>query len=411
MTVVHSRILVAFALLFTLGSPPRAMAQVRLRSAQPLLLAEDDRAAQARSSYAAGERAFQTGDYVTALKRYEEAYFFAPSRHGLAYKVGLSAYRLRACAVADQYLAHFVRNADPRKHAGKLRDARVMLRKMSASGCADEALFVPGTNTNRTPDTKMAPRDDQRVETRSARPGAPAGPRPAELREPDQDQANAAVEPTEADRASARSQERDAARRELAPPRQERRGRPNPPPVAQPWERTAAKDEQPELVSVRSQRSAEANGIRRAATRKRRMLRAGYSLAAAGVVGVAGGITTFIIAAKTGRRLADLSSNGTVTGFPSGDFSLDSQDPTCLADPDVCPYQLHERLALLNKLTPLALGLGALAGASGAALLVLERRWRPDETSAQDDDDTIALRAVVPVAMPGGMGAAAMFRF
>lgn len=170
-------------------------------------------------------------------------------------------------------------------------------------------------------------------------------------------------------------------------------------------------EDQPELTSRRESRAEAAAAARDQADRENRgpMFVAGLVLTSVGVLGVGTGLTTLVMANNTANTMADLSSPGPNTGFPTGDYSLGDQDGACIESPDNCPYMLNNRLATLNYITPIALGAGGVALAGGVTLLILERKRRKGGGASEGSD--VALRAVGPMLLPGGAGAAASIRF
>ncbi|TPV97162.1 MAG: hypothetical protein B7733_01085 [Myxococcales bacterium FL481] len=170
-------------------------------------------------------------------------------------------------------------------------------------------------------------------------------------------------------------------------------------------------DDQPELTSRRATRAEAAAAARDQAERENRgpLFLAGFVLTGVGVLGVAAGVTTLVMANNTATTMADLSAPSDYTGFPTGDYSLGDEDAECSSDVNQCPYLLGNRLSTLNYITPIALGAGGAALAGGATLLILERRRRKGGGKKEESD--VALQAVGPMFVRGGAGAAATLRF
>ncbi|MEE9382228.1 MAG: hypothetical protein V3V08_02295 [Nannocystaceae bacterium] len=340
-----SRIPTTLALLFTLSAHGTAAARLTVE-APAAALSDDEKLDKARQIYGQAEQELQANRYAAAANLYEEAYYLVPTKHGFAFKVGMSAFKAGDCPRADEYLKHFLKYGNQDKHGEKISEAKLTLGEISASGCAQ--------------------------------PSAPAATGPAPSK----------VAPTTGNHTSAVATTAPAQVEEAAPI-----------------------EDQPELSSSRSRRADAAANARDDADRERRgpMFVAGLLLTGVGVAALGVGGTTLVLANNTANKLADLSSNTTATGFPPGDFSLGKDDPICSSDPDSCPYILHTRLETLNYITPIALGGGGVALLAGVTLLLLERRRRGGEDDVAGN--AVALRAIGPMLVPRGAGAAATIQF
>lgn len=86
-----------------------------------------------------------------------------PGKHGFAYKVGYSAWQVKDCVKADQYLKHFVKYGDPNKQADWMNEAKSILGEISASGCAEQA--TPATTPTTTTTEPVGDDDDAPILT------------------------------------------------------------------------------------------------------------------------------------------------------------------------------------------------------------------------------------------------------
>ena len=89
----------------------------------PSTMSEEEKSALAKTYYVEAESAFKAGDYLTAVTKYEEAYFLVPGKHGFAYKVGTAAWKLGDCVKADEYFRHYVTYETRESKADKIEEA------------------------------------------------------------------------------------------------------------------------------------------------------------------------------------------------------------------------------------------------------------------------------------------------
>jgi predicted small lipoprotein YifL len=124
------------------GEDPSALApsedhepDVELPPADPYAgFSEEQKLEKAKEIFAEAEGLAEAGDWGGAAKKYEEAYYLVPGKHGFAFKVGTAAHKAGECAMAEQYLQHFQSYADPKKHAKQLKEAKKILAKTAGCG-------------------------------------------------------------------------------------------------------------------------------------------------------------------------------------------------------------------------------------------------------------------------------------
>ena len=91
----------------------------------------------ARRLYIEAETHAENLEWNSAIRKYEAAYFLVPSKHGFAYKVGVTAWRVGNCQMAFEYLSHLVNyGANQDKLADKVAEGRSILAEIESSGCA-----------------------------------------------------------------------------------------------------------------------------------------------------------------------------------------------------------------------------------------------------------------------------------
>lgn len=92
---------------------------------------DERRVALVRAGMERAEQARRAGDYACAIAVSKQTYWLLPGKHRFAFWVGEIAseapFEPGACAVAREYLEHFVRYADPHRNAADLERARAIL--------------------------------------------------------------------------------------------------------------------------------------------------------------------------------------------------------------------------------------------------------------------------------------------
>lgn len=98
----------------------------------PLTPAEE----RSKELYLRAEALVRQERWAEAVPVYEEAYYLAPDKHGLAYKIGIAAWNARDCDTTKEYLEHFLRYADRERFPARLANAESVLLEIEVSGCA-----------------------------------------------------------------------------------------------------------------------------------------------------------------------------------------------------------------------------------------------------------------------------------
>lgn len=92
--------------------------------------------AKAKGLYVQAEEYVANGKHAEAIPLYEEAYRLVPGKHGFAFKVGVSAYKVNDCVKAKEYLQHLLTyGSDQAKLAEKVKEAKGILAKIKKSKC------------------------------------------------------------------------------------------------------------------------------------------------------------------------------------------------------------------------------------------------------------------------------------
>jgi hypothetical protein len=100
-------------------------------------LSPEQKLDKAKGLYGEAEKAFAAGDFVTAVQKYEEAYFLVPEKVGFAHKVGITAWKLGDCNKADEYLKHYVQyETNTEKNGDKIDESKKIIGEIAVSGCA-----------------------------------------------------------------------------------------------------------------------------------------------------------------------------------------------------------------------------------------------------------------------------------
>ena len=116
--------------------PAAASAFVTSSAQDPSSMSEEEKSELAKTYYIEAQSAFKAGDYLTAMTKYEEAYFLVPGKHGFAFKVGSAAWKLGDCVKADEYFRHYVTYETRDSKADKIEEAKKILGEIALSGCA-----------------------------------------------------------------------------------------------------------------------------------------------------------------------------------------------------------------------------------------------------------------------------------
>lgn len=101
-------------------------------------MTEEQKTEKAKEIYLEAEELAKAGDWATAAKKYEEAYYLVPGKHGFAFKVGNAAHKAGECEMAEQYLQHFQTYADAEKHAKQLKETKKILAKTAGCGAVQD---------------------------------------------------------------------------------------------------------------------------------------------------------------------------------------------------------------------------------------------------------------------------------
>lgn len=125
------------ALITCLLVPSLIVPRVALAQDPNAELSPEQKLEKAKGLYGEAEKAFAAGDYVTAVQKYEEAYFLVPEKVGFAHKVGITAWKLGDCNKADEYLKHYVQyETNTEKNGDKIEESKKIIGEIAVSGCA-----------------------------------------------------------------------------------------------------------------------------------------------------------------------------------------------------------------------------------------------------------------------------------
>jgi hypothetical protein len=98
-------------------------------------MSEDDRMAQAKSLFGAGQESFDSGDFNGALAQWEEAYnVYAPQLHLFNFNIAQAAFELGDCVKAKTAYQRFLDLVPEHPSRG---DAQARLLEIERSGCAN----------------------------------------------------------------------------------------------------------------------------------------------------------------------------------------------------------------------------------------------------------------------------------
>lgn len=117
---------------------PAAASSFAVSTAQdPSTMSDEEKSALAKTYYIEAQSAFKAGDFLTAMNKYEEAYFLVPGKHGFAFKVATAAWKLGDCVKADEYFRHYVTYETRESKADNIEEAKKVLGEIALSGCAN----------------------------------------------------------------------------------------------------------------------------------------------------------------------------------------------------------------------------------------------------------------------------------
>lgn len=92
--------------------------------------------AKAKGLYVQAEELASKGHHAEAIPLYEEAYQLVPGKHGFAYKVGISAFKVGDCAKAKEYFNHLITyGSDQAKLAQKIAEAKKTIKEIDKTKC------------------------------------------------------------------------------------------------------------------------------------------------------------------------------------------------------------------------------------------------------------------------------------
>lgn len=162
--------------------------------------------------------------------------------------------------------------------------------------------------------------------------------------------------------------------------------------------------DEPDLTSAEDKRKQQEEASDREANDKAvsGLMIGGITMVVLGAGGLGLGIGSFIKARSNANELSDLSSNGTQTGFPEGDFSQEST------------FKMNSQIKTFNTLSVVGFTVGGVLLAGGGVLIgldVAKRKKAEKQAALKDHKRKVKLTGVSPTWMPGGGGAAASLSF
>ncbi|MEM6294709.1 MAG: tetratricopeptide repeat protein [Myxococcota bacterium] len=140
---------------------PTTASAVHLGFAQPAgpdpsTMSDEDKMNRAKALYGEGDAAYTSGDYTTALAKFEEAYnYYAPQLHLFNFNIGSAAYELGDCVKAKTAFQRFLDLVPDHPERGTAQEKLIEIER---SGCAE-----PVTTTTPAPvvtTTTTAPVED-----------------------------------------------------------------------------------------------------------------------------------------------------------------------------------------------------------------------------------------------------------
>jgi hypothetical protein len=148
----------ALALCSSLSFSPLAYANQPLRLhllAGPEGMSDQQKMERAKALYGEGDTAFQSGDFPTALAKFEEAYnVYAPSLHVFNINIGLAAHAIGDCAKAKTAFQRFLDLVGD--HPSR-KQAQEKLLEIERSGCANQQPADPAPVTPTPGPTQSGP--------------------------------------------------------------------------------------------------------------------------------------------------------------------------------------------------------------------------------------------------------------
>lgn len=122
--------------------------------ADPAAMTPEQKLEKAKQLFGEGNAALEAGDAVTALARFEDAYFnYTPERHKFNFNIGVAAYAAGDCVKAKAAWQRFLDLVPEDPNRG---EAQLKILEIDKSGCANVA---PTTTTPST--TTTAPIEDE----------------------------------------------------------------------------------------------------------------------------------------------------------------------------------------------------------------------------------------------------------
>lgn len=134
----------------------------------------------------------------------------------------------------------------------------------------------------------------------------------------------------------------------------------------------------------------------------------GGVLTVLGAAGLGLGFGGFGMAGHAQRRLAALSSNQTITGFPVGDWSCRN------AAPRDCPRTQWDNMRLGNRLGTTGVLTGSMIAVGGMVFLIVAAQLRAERADASIEDSNgvgTPITHVAPMLVPRGAGLSVELRF
>ncbi|MCR9161196.1 MAG: tetratricopeptide repeat protein [Nannocystaceae bacterium] len=148
----------AVVLATALSLPSAAFAAQPAGSPDPASMSEEDKMNHAKNLYGEADAAFQSGDFATALSKFEEAYnYYAPSLHLFNFNIGAAAYELGDCAKAKTAFQRFLDLVPDHPERGTAQEKLIEIER---SGCAQPAAATTAPPVTTTTTTVVEDDDD-----------------------------------------------------------------------------------------------------------------------------------------------------------------------------------------------------------------------------------------------------------
>lgn len=149
---------IAVALATALSMPSAAFAAQPAGSPDPASMSDEDKMARAKALYGEGDAAFQSGDFSTALAKFEEAYnYYAPSLHLFNFNIGAAAYELGDCVKAKTAFQRFLDLVPDHPERGTAQEKLIEIER---SGCAQPVATTTPPPVTTTTTTVMEEDED-----------------------------------------------------------------------------------------------------------------------------------------------------------------------------------------------------------------------------------------------------------